>query len=399
MSLRALTAARVVLYGSVVCVIWAAILVVGILMQPGGPPVSDFTAFHAAGRMALAGDGAAAYDHARLRVVQAEVAGIAPDELRGYLGWLNPPHFLFAVAPFALLPHGWAWFAWAVVSCVILSAAAWSVMPRPAAVVAVLATPAVLLSLSVGQNGLIIAALLAWALALIDRRPWAAGVALGLLTIKPQFGPLFPLILLLTGRWRVIASATLTAMLAAGAAWLVFGTQAWAGFFGHALASEGSGRHLVAGGTTLGRIQSAYAWVLQATGSEAMAALVHVGLAILVVALVLRLWLRRPEGPLEARAAATIAGALLLTPYVWVYDTPAISVAALFLACAGSRDGFLAGEKALLVAVCLWLGAAVVWQVSLIVPVAASTLLVLAWRRDRAWRVSQVPGGRPSAGT
>ncbi len=397
-SLTWLTGARVILYGGVVCVIYAAILVAGILFQPGGPAVADFTAFQAAGRMALNGEGAAAYDWGRLRVVQAEVAGIPTDALPGYLGWLNPPHFLFAVMPFALLPYAWAWFAWALVSCIILALAVWTVMPRTAAVVAVMATPAILMSLSVGQNGLLIAALLAWILALIDRRPMVAGVALGLLTIKPQFGPLFPLILLLTGRWEVMASAAVTAILAAGAAWLVFGSEAWVGFFAFAFATDGSGRHLVAGGTTLSRIQSVYAAILQITGSEALAALAHGAFAMGAVTLVLRLWLRRPEGPLEARAAAAIAGVLMLTPYVWTYDTPALSVAALFLARAGCRDGFLRGEKALLVVACLWLAVSMVWQVSLIVPVAASIMLALAWRRDRAWRVSLARCAHHSAG-
>ena len=95
---------------------------------------------------------------------------------------------------------------------------------------------------------------------------------------------------------------------------------------------------------------------------------------------------RRPEGPEEARAAAAIAASYLLTPYAGGYDTPAIPVAALFLARATLRDGWLPGEKALLLLACLMPVVLVVVQHQLVAPLAWVLILGLAWRRDRAWR-------------
>jgi alpha-1,2-mannosyltransferase len=47
------------------------------------------------------------------------------------------------------------------------------------------------------------AALLGGALLLFDTHPLAAGVLIGLMAYKPQFGLLIPLVLLATGRWGV----------------------------------------------------------------------------------------------------------------------------------------------------------------------------------------------------
>ena len=38
----------------------------------------------------------------------------------------------------------------------------------------------------------------------LDRRPVAAGVLIGLLTLKPQLGILFPVMLIASARWRVL---------------------------------------------------------------------------------------------------------------------------------------------------------------------------------------------------
>ena len=112
-----------------------------------------------------------------------------------------------------------------------------------------------------------------------------------------------------------------------------------------------------------------------------------------VAAAVLRLWLRRPPGPEEARAAAAIAASYLLTPYVWGYDTPAIAVAALFLARAALRDGWLPGEKALLLTACLLPALLVVVQHPLVTPLVGCWCCGWPVARPR-WRLAEA--GTPS---
>lgn len=373
------------------------------VLRSDTPNPADLLAFLAAARLAAAGQAAVAYDWAAFRLEQAAALGAAPEAIGGALGWLNPPHFFFAVLPLAPLDYGWAWLAWIVTTGLLLAAAVWTVLPRGVAVVAVLAAPPVLLTASVGQNGLLVAALFAWTFALLDRRPAAAGLALGLLTIKPQFGLLLPLLLVLTGRWRAFAVAAAVALGAMGLAWAAFGTEAWLAF----LPSVAGNADRMLAGEVSPRIQSVYVFLVRLTGREGLAAAGHGVVALAVVALVLRLWLRRPEGPEEARAAAAIAASYLLTPYVWGYDTPAIPVAALFLVRAALREGWLPGEKALILLACLMPALLVIVQHPLVAPAAWGIVLWSAWRRDRVWRrrnatggcVSPVPSGSLSAGT
>ena len=54
----------------------------------------------------------------------------------------------------------------------------------------------------VGQNGFLTAALIGGTLYLMPVRPVLAGICLGLLTYKPQYGLLFPIVLVAAGHWR-----------------------------------------------------------------------------------------------------------------------------------------------------------------------------------------------------
>src|SRR5690606_37204612 len=91
--------------------------------------------------------------------------------------------------------------------------------------------PATLWNVTAGQNGFLTAALIGGALTLLERRPVAAGICLGLLTYKPHFGLLFPAALIAAGHWRVLITAAATAALMVLASWLAFGTETWLAFF------------------------------------------------------------------------------------------------------------------------------------------------------------------------
>ncbi len=55
------------------------------------------------------------------------------------------------------------------------------------------AFPAVFINIGHGQNGFLTAALLGGALHWLDRKPWLAGILIGMLAYKPQFGVLIPI--------------------------------------------------------------------------------------------------------------------------------------------------------------------------------------------------------------
>ena len=61
-----------------------------------------------------------------------------------------------------------------------------------------------LINIGHGQNGFLTAALLGGALVVLDRRPILAGILIGLLVYKPQYGLMIPIVLAVSGRWRAL---------------------------------------------------------------------------------------------------------------------------------------------------------------------------------------------------
>ncbi len=66
--------------------------------------------------------------------------------------------------------------------------------------------PAAIWNITAGQNGFLTAALIGGTLGLLERHPALAGICLGLLTYKPQFGLLFPIVLIADRRWLTIVA-------------------------------------------------------------------------------------------------------------------------------------------------------------------------------------------------
>src|SRR3984957_11640093 len=81
------------------------------LIAPNGSGMeSDFVNVWAAGKLALAGHAAAAYDWPTHKLMEETAVGHAFD---GYFGWHYPPTFLFVAAVLSLLPYAGAYALWA----------------------------------------------------------------------------------------------------------------------------------------------------------------------------------------------------------------------------------------------------------------------------------------------
>jgi hypothetical protein len=163
---------------------------------------------------------------------------------------------------------------------------------------------------------------------------------LGLLTYKPQFGVLFPFVLMIDGRWRVLAAASVTAAALVAASVLAFGLESWQAFFhwmpvtSEAVFAEGR--------ANLMKMQSLLGLVRWLGGGMAAAWLAQ-GLLI-AAALAGTIWLWRQPLRYEIKAAALSAGALLATPYLYIYDFPVLAIPLAFLMRIGLRKGFLPWE-------------------------------------------------------
>ncbi|MEZ5916374.1 MAG: glycosyltransferase family 87 protein [Parvularculaceae bacterium] len=193
----------------------------------GRPLGTDFSNVYAAGQMARDGDGVRAFDPHYHLARQAEIFN---DPDIPVYGWHYPPFFLLVAAALALLPYTAAYLFWQAATLPLYLRAVSAIAPGRTSLVAALVLPATFVNFTHGQNGFLTAALIGAAMALLDRRPLVAGVLIGLLAYKPQFGVLIPLVLIATGRWRVIGAAAATIAGLVAASTLAFGPGVWPAF-------------------------------------------------------------------------------------------------------------------------------------------------------------------------
>ncbi len=297
----------------------------------------DFVNVWAAGRLVLEGHAAAAYDWAVQKPIEDAAVGYG---FTGSYGWHYPPPFLAVAALLALLPYAASFLAWMAVTLPIYLAAIRSIAGNRIGWVIAAACPPVLANLMVGQNGFLTAALMGGTLGLMQRRPVLAGCCLGLLTYKPHFGVLFPLVLAISGRWTVFCSAAAVGTLMALASWLAFGTAAWEAFFHWLpLASQA---FLSEGRADWGKLQSIFGLVRIVGGGESLAWWLQAALAALVAAALCLVW--RSRATFEMKAAALATGTLLATPYLYLYDMVALAIPVAFLFRTAPGGQFAASE-------------------------------------------------------
>ena len=301
------------------------------------PIANDFVNVWAAGRLALDGHAATAYDWTLHKAAEVRALGHGFDN---YYGWHYPPTFLFAAAALALMPFTAAALVWLGVTLLAYVAAVRGIVGERAGVFVALGSPAALWNITAGQNGFLTAALIGGTLALMPKRPWLAGVCLGLLSYKPQFGLLFPIALIAAAQWRVIGAAALTAAGLAILSLVVFGAASWQAFFDWMPVT--SRVVLGEGGADFSRLQSLFGLVRAHGGSETLAWSAQAALALALAAVVFWLW--RSRAAFELKAAGLACAALLATPYLYMYDLAALTIPAAFLIRFALARGFYASE-------------------------------------------------------
>jgi alpha-1,2-mannosyltransferase len=328
--------------------------------RQGRPLGTDFSNVYAAGTLVNEGNAATAFDPALEYAREREIFG--NDTL--FYGWHYPPFFLFVASALALLPYGLALAVWQAMTLglyLLMIRGIVAPSPRMPAegrgditagslwLLLALAFPSVLINVGHGQNGFLTAALLGGALVVLDRRPLLAGILLGLLVYKPQYGLLLPVVLGVSGRWRCFAAAAATVTVLAIATTLIFGMPVWHAF---AVFSEFTRKVVLEQGDTgFFKIQSIFAWA-RMWGAPIPLAYAVQGFATLGIAAALA-WLWRSPAAYPLKAAALCIGTILATPYSFDYDMMVLAPAIAFLAADGLRRGFLPWEKTALAA--LWL--------------------------------------------
>jgi arabinofuranan 3-O-arabinosyltransferase len=325
--------ARAIVAGSALTVICMLILLAaGFLQTSGDGPRAldkDFRVFWAAGHLALSGDLLGVFDNDRLAAIHA----VNPEN---WMPWLYPPAFLIALAPLGTVSFAVGYAAVMLLSVGLLAAA---VRPftrgAPIAWAAFSLAPAYLPILAQGQNGLIwLAGLLAAFAALRDGRWVLAGIFIGLLTLKPQFGLLIPVALIAAGLWRTTIVATLTAVVAAALPTLATGPAYW-GLLLERMSELG--QRVVAAIQSLSFMASPFAFFVRLGVPPDTALNLQFGVTIAAAVAVFVIW-RSRRADFDVKAAALLAGSLLASPYAWHYEAAIMAPVGLFLVRAGLLD-------------------------------------------------------------
>jgi arabinofuranan 3-O-arabinosyltransferase len=314
------------------------------LVNDGGAVVChDFTYFWVAGWQALHGQSALLHDLPAFKAVQDSPAGLghSPYSLLSY-----PPTFTLILLAVAMLPYVAAFLTWELVTLAGCIAVVYLIVRQQAAISLMLASPFAVWNFLIGQNGFLTASLLGASLLFLERRPVLAGVFIGCLTYKPQFGILVPVALIAASQWRACFSAALTAIFLAGASVAAFGVDAWVAY-PHTLFAQGSeAMFFIPEWGSL--FQTVYGLIRFLDGGAALAWLVQGAAAGGVGVIVWLVWRSRVRYALKAATLST-AG-LIATPYALAYDLAAIAIPVAFLASDQIRCGVLRGEQTTMIA-------------------------------------------------
>ena len=297
----------------------------------------DFFMIWSAARYVLEIGTGGFYDPEPLRAFQSILLG----QPHGWHPFPYPPIFLFAVLPLGLLPYFCAYAVAMIASMAGLIGAAAGRRPSALFVAALLTSPAAVVNFLYGHNGFFSAALLAGGARLLRERPVAAGVLFGLLCYKPQLALAVPVALVAAGAWTTLASAVLTALLAALASLAVFGMRAWEDWL--AFLPYFSKTVLAHGDEFFAKMSSLTPALLR-IGMPFPATMAVQFLAAAVVLAVLWLAFRRgAHGP--AAGALLLTAPFLVTPYAYSYDLPLVAVAVLWLGGQLLERGASAAER------------------------------------------------------
>jgi hypothetical protein len=384
---RARAWCRVLALLSLATVVWYLATSHGGADAFGRPLGTDFVSFWTAGRAALAGQAASAYDTARHAAAERALFARAGD-----YAFFYPPPFLLVCTALAALPYPVALTVWLAAGLALVWACLRRLLPRPWAVLPILAAPALLVAAGHGQTALLTTACLGWSMILAERRPLLAGACLGLLVAKPHLLLSIPLALAASRRWHMLAGAVAGASGICALSWLLLGAGTWRGFRDvlpdmRAMLEHGLVGHwkLV---SAFAAIRLLHGGIAAAYAAQAVTALA--GCVVLAGAV-------RGRPGAAAEGALRAAAAPLCAPLLLDYDLACLLPALAWVTGEATRGFWLRWEKLVLLAgyalPLLARPVALVFGLPLAPPVLLALLLVVARRA----RLTPSAGGSRTA--
>jgi hypothetical protein len=280
------------------------------------PTGVDFISFWAAGRLVLEGHPALAYDIHVHRLVEQSIHPHV-----GLIPFPYPPPFLAIVTPFAVPSFGIGATLWVALTAAFFALAVKRLSPLSYA----FGNAPSCVNFMIGQSGFFVCGIFIFGLSLISTAPFAAGCILGLMLLKPQLALLLP-VAALTGReWRMIAGAAVTATAVLVLGFILFGADAYLGFWNilpHYVEFVRDSR------LPKYELASVFGLARFCDISQPVALAIHVTVALTATVLTARAWWMGIDERVPTLAAAT----MLISPYFFTYDCLLIVVPLAWLA-------------------------------------------------------------------
>jgi Glycosyltransferase family 87 len=323
---KALTTRNVVAVGVGLLAVCYASVFMGYVLSPS-PIHMDFFGIWSWARFEIEQPPARIYDHA---AQQAYLLSLDP-KFPVPMPFPYPPPYLLVIRPLGWLSYPLAQAIWSGATLVAYLAAVSDRPLRWSTVLLALLAPATAVNLFYGQNGFLTAALLVGGIRLAPSRPMLGGIALGLLSYKPQLGFLVAIALAAAAYWRAAFVAALTAVAFAAASLLAFGAAPWTAWF-HSLPAFGAIVYEQRA-RLLHLMPTALSDALALGASAGVAMVIQVAVAILAVAGV---WFAFRRVPGKLSVAALAVASILASPYAFIYDLTLVAAAVAFVATESS---------------------------------------------------------------
>lgn len=297
----------------------------------------DFVNYWMGSHLALNGDQVLIFNH-RDYFSQLEQVFGPQNQIRA---WSYPPHILLILLPLAHFPYEVALALFLALTFVLFLAAAEAFRRAETLDADRIVVPAAIaafatVNLAATQNGFLTGALLLFGLACRGRRPVLAGIAFGLLTVKPQLGVLVPLLLMFERDWATIFwSAFVTLALVILSA-VMFGPEVWHAYLTvtvveqRSVLTDWSGVFLYMMPTVFGSVRSL-------GGDPSLAAILQwpVSIAVALAAI----WLFFKDQSRLGRGFALLCATFLVSPYGFDYDMGALALAAALMLSLHGKAG------------------------------------------------------------
>lgn len=292
----------------------------------------DFVHFYSQGVATREHDAHALYD---LDALAAVVDRVVPEKVDAKFPPVYGPQVGLFFAPLARLPYVPALLTWLAVSLIgyaLLVYLVWRTCPtlrreRWTIMLLMAGAPGLYFTMSFGQASLIgLACTTALWLALRQDRMFLAGLAVGALAYKPQFGLVAAFVFVLAGEWRVVAGAVVAIAVQAAVSlawWDASIIPAYAG----ALAKLPSVVDAMEPNKEL--MHSLRSFFLHLGVPQGAALVVSAAASVAAAVAALACW--RARGDVALRYVVLLVATLLVNPHLFVYDllllSPALLVA------------------------------------------------------------------------